>query len=1000
MFETFMATSQPYTFAEMLRRCRIAAGLTQEQLAERAGLSVRGISDLERGVNHSPRAITAERLADALSLSPAERALMLAARKTVRTYPDAVRGSMPATTTASEAPRLPLVGRERELATIERHLTGEGPPLLVLAGEPGIGKTRILQETVARAREQGWVTLSGGCHRLGGQRPYTPLLDALQSRLRHVSLPQARADLRGCSWLARLLPELAERGATPLPTWSLPADQEQRLVFDAVARFLGNVAGPSGALLVLDDLQWAGQDALDLLASLMRATDGQTLRILAAYRHTEAPPEHPLSALLADLAPAGRVRRLHLKPLAADASRQLLVSVLSDADGVNPNMEARLLQRAGGIPFFLMSCAQELHAGLLEDAEGHAPGDRQHAIPWDIAQSIRQRMAALPIPARDLLDIAAVVGRDAPARILLQMGAVLGYARRDLLDALAALGAAHLLIEVSADRYRFPHDLIREAVIATLGTARRMTLHESLAVMLELATDYTTPPEVLAYHYAEAGDARRAVVYLERAGHQARAVLAHAEAEGYYRQLVERLEELALPAEAARARVALGVQLLNLERVEEAEAVLDLAVATLERGDDLEQLARASAYLAAAYAHLGAPPGCVDRVLALERRVSVGAPSEGRGMLCRALASLYYAQSRMPEWLECIDRLTELAHTLADDGLLVDAMDYRVGYLLRQGRFREALPLNREVVALAERAGNLYTLIYTYHSGSLIYQAMGDLVNDREWIRRAQANAERMGRTTPLAHTFSRSGKHWFYAGDWERARADFTQQFRLAEQLGEAWLTSYACLDLGQLDLRTGCEASGLDLLRRAISSAERSHDFQALRQAHPALAEYELLHGQPAAARDRLLSLLDTPGERAILVTSFLPLLAWAYLDLGDEERYATILAECVERAMESQMRPTLAEALRVQALGALHRQEWETGASALGQSIAISREIRYPYLEAKALATCGQLHHARGAQECASAFLTQSLAILRQLGERLYAAQAQRLLLACQP
>ena len=996
-----MATSRPHTFAEVLRRCRIAAGLTQEQLAERAGLSVRGISDLERGVNRSPRRVTAERLADALSLAPSERAMMLAARDAARTRPDLMRDPLSGAPTATEAPHPSLFGRERELKAIERHLAGEGPPLLMLAGEPGIGKTRILQEAVARAREQGWTALSGGCHRLGGQGPFAPLLDALQSHLRRVPLAQARADLRGCAWLVRLLPELAERGVTPLPTWSLPAEQEQRLVFDAVARFLGNVAGPSGALLVLDDLQWAGQDALDLLASLMRASEGQSLRILAAYRHTEAPTEHPLNALLADLASAGRVTRLRLKPLAMNASRQLLASILSGADGVQPAMETRLLQRAGGIPFFLMSCAQEVRAGLLESGEEDVAEDRLHGIPWDIAHSIRQRMAALPVPARDLLDIAAVAGRDAPARILLRMGAALGYSSRDLLDALAALGAAHLLIEVSADRYRFPHDLIREAVIAALGTARRMTLHESLAVTLESATDFAPPPpEILAYHYAEAGDARRAVVYLERAGHQARAVLAHTEAEGYYRQLVERLEELALPMEAARARVALGALLLNLERVEEGVVALDLAIATLEQGDDLERLAHAAAYLAAAYAHLGASPECMERILSLAERVSVGAPSEGQGMLCRSLASLYYAQSRMPEWLACIDRLTDLARALKDDNLLVDAMDYRVGYLLRQGRFTEALELDKEVVALAERAENYFTLTYAYHSGSLIYQAMGDLVNDREWIRHAQASAERMGRATPMAHTFSRSGKHWFFAGDWERAREDFTRQFALAEQLGEAWLTSYACLDLGQLDLRTGGEAGGLKLLRRAITSAERSHDFQALRQAHLALADYELVHGQPAAARDRLLPLLDTPGERAILVTSFLPLLAWAYLELGDEERSTAILLECIERAADSQMRPTIAEASRVRALGAVRRQEWEVSASALEHAIATSREIRYPYLEAKALYTCGQLHHAHGAKERASAALTQSLAILNRLGERLYAECAECLLLECQP
>ena len=298
-----MSSLPTVTFGTLLRRYRLAAGLSQEALAEQAHLSREAISTLERGARQAPRQETIDLLANALRLPPAARSLLYA---TARGQPFAdPRSDLHRSSGRHPNPSLPLVGRQGELALLERHLAGEELPFLVLAGEPGIGKTRLLREASRRASEAGWTVLEGGCHRRSGQEPFAPLLGALEEYLRGTTRALLRVQLEGCAWLVRLLPELAETTLVPSPSWSLPPEQERRLLFAAVSRFLTNVAGPAGTILLLDDLQWAGADALDLLATLLRAPAHSPVRLIGAYRTTEARPSDVLSGLLADLAVAG-----------------------------------------------------------------------------------------------------------------------------------------------------------------------------------------------------------------------------------------------------------------------------------------------------------------------------------------------------------------------------------------------------------------------------------------------------------------------------------------------------------------------------------------------------------------------------------------------------------------------------------------------------------------------------------------------------------------------
>ena len=299
-----MDRTEPPTFGALLRRYRLLAGLSQEALAERAQLSTRAVSALEQRLDRAPRAATLALLADALALSEEARAALV----------DAAQQSAWASRQAGVAchaereQSAPLVGRAPELALLEGHLGGAGPPLLLLAGEPGIGKSRLLQEAARRAvARQGWQVLQGGCQRGGGQEPYAPLLQALQRHI--VSQPAAQAT-RGSARLCLAGAAAARAGGRP---------HRAAAGLDAAAR-AGAPPDVRGGGTLPDQCGGTGGHAAGARRPAVggrrcprparhagAAPLGLPVRLVGAYRDTEVRPADPLAMTLADLAQAGLV---------------------------------------------------------------------------------------------------------------------------------------------------------------------------------------------------------------------------------------------------------------------------------------------------------------------------------------------------------------------------------------------------------------------------------------------------------------------------------------------------------------------------------------------------------------------------------------------------------------------------------------------------------------------------------------------------------------------
>ncbi|HEU5441504.1 MAG TPA: AAA family ATPase, partial [Ktedonobacterales bacterium] len=938
-------------FGNLLRRYRRAAGLTQEQLAERAGLSARAITALERGVNRAPRSDTLALLLDALDLSSEDRQALEAAAR--RAHHASQAGGYEPDGGSEGQP--PFVGRVREREMIERQLGGDGPPCLVVSGEPGIGKSRLLREARLSARARGLTVLEGGCHRGSGQEPFAPIVEALARYLVGRSPAERRADLQGCSWLARLLPEVAGM-LTPAAAWEMGSEQERRLMFGAVVQLLRNVSGPAGTLLVLDDLQWAGLDVLELLAALVRAAPHSGLRVLCACRDTEVPITHPLGMLAADLAREGLASTLTLGPLAHGEAAELLSDLLGAVELREVHLRERLLARAEGVPFFLVSYAQSVRGDALD-------GDAGEDIPWDVEQGVRQRIALLSRAALEMLGVAAVVGRSARGTLLAQ---ACELPERDALAALDIVCQARVLAEDAVGDYCFVHDIMREVVEADLGTTRRKVLHRRVAQALERAPG-STPIEALAYHYARSDTPEHALTYLQQAGERALAQYAHAVAESHFREMIQIYENLGRPVEAAQVRERLGLVLCLMARHDRALDALDTAAAVYRASGDRAALAGVAAQIGWVHARRGAPDaGLAVLGPLLDRLDPSTLPAETLANLYIALGELYMVACRYAEQLRAVERAAKYAREAHAVPLLAQATMRRGAALQSLGRLDEARGALEAAVRLADAANDARSLCRALSSLGNICLLQGQLAQAATLCSRGLEVAQRLGDPTATAFISYELGMAAYSQGEWESAAAAFGQAVDLMGQVEASWVSVYALLGQAWLGLATGGGEAAAQALEEVSTRAEAIGELQVQRLAAAALAERDLLDGRPRAARARLEPLLDRPGQHELHVTMLLPLLAWARLALGDHTLAANLAAEGVERAQAHSHRLALADALRIQAQVHTALGRGAEAKAALEEALALARAMPHPYAEAKALYVYGLLLAAEGEPE----------------------------------
>jgi tetratricopeptide (TPR) repeat protein len=469
------------------------------------------------------------------------------------------------------------VGRVDEMErlwTAWKHTRTGDKRLVLLSGEPGVGKTRLAAEVARRAHAEGAAVLFGRCDD-DLAVPYQPFVEALRTYVHGCASAFLEAQVGPLGGdVARLVPELAERVTGLVEPLRADPETERYRLFEAVEGFLEGAAASAPVVLVLDDLHWAAKPTLLMLRHVVRAASDAPLLVVGTYRDTELDRRHPLAEMLADLRRADTVERVALRGLDEGEVTEFVESAADQP--LSPEVAAlahAVYAETEGNPFFVGQVLRHLvesGAVVLEDGRWvrTATADRI-GIPEGVREVISRRLAALDDESNAVLAVAAVIGRDFDAELLTEATEV--DAER-VLDALETAEQGRL-IEATPGRVRFTfvHALVRSTLYDEIPTTRRLRLHRRVAQVLEprAADDDTILPS-LARHYCEAaglGETEKAIHYATGAAQEALANLAYEEAADLYERALAVLEPRShderthrgdLLIELANARAAAG----------------------------------------------------------------------------------------------------------------------------------------------------------------------------------------------------------------------------------------------------------------------------------------------------------------------------------------------------------------------------------------------------------------------------------------------------------
>ena len=601
----------------------------------------------------------------------------------------------------------------------------------MLAGDAGMGKTRLCQEVAAEAARRNIPTVWGRCFEEPGAPPYWPWILAIRTAIGSCDDTRLRSLLGDdAAPIAEIVPEVRCRLGDLPPVCALEADQLRFQFFNAIAQVWQRIAAENSLLLILDNLHWADPTSLRLLSFIAAELGEHRLMLLGTYRQTELSREHALGESLADLTRYPGYQRIHLTGLSRDETAQFLHSV----SGASPSPEvlAAIHERTEGHPLFLVETVRYLLAEMRTGAslEQDDAGVLK-AIPAGVREIIGKRLNRLSVSCARILAIAACIGRTFSTELLMPL--VSEISEEALLAALEeALAARIIEAETRPDQYQFSHALIRETLYDEMLPVRRARLHLRIGELLEARHRDDIAPYLpqLAYQFGAAlpeGSPARALDYVRRAADSAAKLVAHEEAVRLYRHALD-LQQRYFPG-THDSRCAL---LLGLGAAQDSAGASEASRETfLEAAASARALGSATALVQAAigFAMAGwrlGQPGKQAVTLLTEALAAPLEKEDGRlrvellASLCRA-----YAFTDCPaEATRAYREAVALARRLDDPSALYRALvSFHTTRFFAPDQLDERLAAAREALALAEEYPQeawAVTELYGWHFGDLV----------------------------------------------------------------------------------------------------------------------------------------------------------------------------------------------------------------------------------------------------------------------------------------
>jgi class 3 adenylate cyclase/tetratricopeptide (TPR) repeat protein len=779
------------------------------------------------------------------------------------------------------------VGRARLRARLDEELrtvtAGSECRTVLLAGEPGVGKTRTAAEVARAAHAGGALVLYGRCDEDLGV-PYQPFVEALEHYVLHAGSAAALGRTPG--ELARLVPDLtAHVPGLAVPVATDPASEEHRL-FEATASWLIDAARSSdaGLVLVLDDIHWATKPTLLLVQHVVRtAADEQApILVLATYRDTDITRAHPLAAAIGDLRRLRGVDRLAVDNLSAEEVVDLIVAAAGhELDAPTLRLAAAVHAETEGNPFFVGEVLRHLieTGGVRRDGGRWTVVDADRvSVPEGVRDVVGRRLNRLSVAANEVLSVAAVIGREFDADAVV---AIVDSTEDATLDALDEAVRARLIEETGVDRYRFAHALVRTTLYEELSATRRRRLHRRVGDAIEKLR----PDDVvaLAYHCIEGGpegDMSRAVRYTLAAAEQALAGRAFAEADARFRQALELLEDDDLPAARAAALCGLGEAQRDQGDSAYRQTLLDAAWQAKAAGD-VELFVRAAL---ANSRGLVSIVGTVDldRLAVVEAALeAVGsAPTPARVRLLAQLASEVTFSGDQDRRVVLSDEAEALARSIGDPDLLGWVLTRTAYPIVTADRTRALVARSREAIALVDASGDPTMRIIARIFGSGAFVSAGEVALADAAIEECQTIADTEGGPIQRWMAVANTVRVLAARGHLDEATARNNENANLGNLTGQPDVASFwASAHLG-IELLRGL---GTDLTDAIPSFIAEYPGLNAWRCVLPWLLARSGRHDEARAA------IVDYELDPVLAVKDSIPFaglmgLAFAVSELGD--------------------------------------------------------------------------------------------------------------------
>jgi predicted ATPase len=756
-----------------------------------------------------------------------------------------------------------LVGRERELDEARmlwrQACAGTGQMLLV-SGEPGIGKTRLVRELVTHVRVAGASVLVGECYAEGGG-PYAPFAQILRRAFRNGAGERFAKILPDfvLADLLTLAPALRLRFPDIPANPSLDPQSEQQRLFENAVAFCTALSEQAPLLLVLEDAHWADSGSLALLRHLARRMRRQRVLLVATYREIELDVTRAFQEVLLDLQRERLATRLKLSRLRREGTRDLLAALF--AEEITPEFLEGIYDETEGNPFFV----EEVCKALVDSGEVYFQNGRWHrppsmddmVIPQSVRVAIQSRVRKLPADCQAMLQLAAILGREFEFDILAEAG---DLGEDTLIGALECAGWAQLIEEVGTERdvtFAFTHGLIPATLAEGVSTLRRRRLRRRAASAIERLRPDSF--EALAFHYGEAGDEERAQICHTRAGERASAAYTNVEAEHHFRAALD-----LVVAEADRGHLLseLGIVLARQGRYEVAIETWSQAITLYTELGDQDAVAQLYARSARAAWYAGETP----RSLALSREglaAVSGAPESPAlaGLLHETGCACHF--NGLPDEARSLCRQAlEMAERLGATKVQAESLNTLA--ILPDQPTEAALSALVRAIELAESAGLLAEASRAHNNlGVLLTSHTGDFGAARDHFLQAAELGRQRGAIAEELFCAVNAASVALFLGAFAAVEEEIPSLRRLLDAVPSPGATVVMFKNVEALLARyRGQVAQAVELLRSNQTEARGTGDLQALAAVDRFLGEALLELGmteEAEAALEEAMSLGD---------------------------------------------------------------------------------------------------------------------------------------------